>query len=133
MNTIRLFADASGVSHFEGVSIALEPVDFAPPAPPLDLSAYQAAERYTFFRFPADWYGDWHRAPWRQVFFLLSGELAVEVSDGEVRHLKPGCVVFVEDPVGTGHVSWVVGAEDVLSAIVQLAVQARARSTRRRS
>ena len=119
MEYIRLFADSGGETHFEDVRVRLEAANFAPPAPPIDLSAYYPAERYAFCRFPAGWYGDWHPTPRRQVFFLLSGQMEVEVSDGEVRHLDPGSIVLVEDTVGSGHVSRVVGTEDVLSAIVQ--------------
>jgi len=124
MEYIRLFADPSGETHFEDVQIALEAVEFAPPAPPIDLSAFHPAERYAFSRFPAGWVGDWHPTPRRQVFFLLSGEMEVEVGDGEVRHLVPGSIVLVEDTGGKGHVSRVVGAADVLSAVVQLPDQA---------
>lgn len=120
MKTIRIHTGSDGETHLEDAEVGLARVDFAPPAPPIDLSAYHPAERYAFCRFPAGWYGDWHPTPRRQVFFLLSGEMAVEVSDGEVRHLGPGSIVLVEDATGKGHVSRVVGAKDVLSAVVQL-------------
>ena len=126
MEYIRLYADASGETHFADVVVELDVVDFAPPAPPLDLSAYHEADRYAFCRFPAGWHGDWHPTPRCQVFFLLSGEMDVEVSDGETRHIGPSSVVLVEDRVGRGHVSRVVGDEDVLSAIVQLPEQTKA-------
>jgi mannose-6-phosphate isomerase-like protein (cupin superfamily) len=120
----RLFGDPSGETHFEDVKIALEAVEFAPPAPQVDPSAFRPAARYAFCSFPAGWFGDWHPTPRRQVFFLLSGEMEVEVSEGEVRHLEPGCIVLVEDTGGKGHLSRVVGAEDVLSAVLQLPGQA---------
>jgi hypothetical protein len=41
--------------------------------------------------------------------FCLSGELEVEVSDGEIRRFGPGSVILVEDTSGKGHVSRVVG------------------------
>jgi mannose-6-phosphate isomerase-like protein (cupin superfamily) len=120
MRYLRLFVDDAGETHLEDVAVPLSSVEFAPPAPPLDLSAYHAADRYAFCRFPAGWHGDWHPTPRRQVFFLLAGEMEVEVSDGEVRHIGPGTIVLVEDTHGRGHVSRVVGPQDVLSAVVQL-------------
>lgn len=39
----RLFASTDGESHFEDMSADLLPTDFAPPAPPLDLSAPRTA------------------------------------------------------------------------------------------
>jgi hypothetical protein len=120
MNYIRIYADPAGESHFEDVEVELSQVNFAPPAPPLNLSSFSPALRYAFCSFPAGWRGDWHREPQRQIFFVLSGEIAGQVSDGEVRHLGAGSVVLGEDTTGKGHVSWVMGKTDVLTAVVQL-------------
>lgn len=120
MKYTRLYADPTGETHLEDVEVAFERVEFAPPAPPLDLSEYHPSTRYAFCRFPAGWYGDWHPAPRRQVFFLLSGGMEVEVSDGEVRQIGPGSIVLVEDRTGKGHISRVIGETAVLSAVVQL-------------
>jgi len=45
---VRLYTGPDGESHFEDVTVALTPVDFAPPALPLDLSTWQPAERVGF-------------------------------------------------------------------------------------
>ncbi|MHA1951008.1 MAG: hypothetical protein ACW987_14180 [Candidatus Thorarchaeota archaeon] len=58
----RLYSDENGETHFEDVEIELLPVDFAPPAPPLNLSALIEAKRYGFVNAPVGWYGDWHPA-----------------------------------------------------------------------
>ena len=120
MQYTRLSADAEGESHFEDVEIELAEVDFAPPAPPLHLSAPLAAAQFVFCALRPGWYGDWHPTPLRQFFFQLSGELEVEVSDGEVRHFGQGSIVLVEDLTGKGHVTRVVSNVEVLGAFVQL-------------
>ncbi len=120
MKYIRLYTDPTGETHLEDVEVCFERVEFAPPAPPLDLSEYHASTRYAFCRFPVGWYGDWHPTPRRQVFFLLSGGMEVEVSDGEVRTIGPGSIVLLEDRTGKGHISRVIGETDVISAVVQL-------------
>ncbi len=120
MKYTRVYADENGESHFEDVEVELSSVDFAPPAPPLDLSAFAPATQYGFCRAPAGWLGDWHPAPRRQIIFYLAGEIEAEVSDGEVRRFGPGSVTLVEDTTGKGHKSRVVGTTDVLSAVVQL-------------
>ncbi len=120
MKYTRIYTDSNGESHFEDVEVELKQVDFAPPAPPVFLSSFSPATQYAFISGPAGWYGDWHPAPQRQVFFYLSGELEAEVSDGEVRRFGPGSVVLVEDTTGKGHTSRVVGASSVLMAVVQL-------------
>ena len=117
---VRVYADDDGESHMEDVGIAFTSVDFAPPAPPIDVSAFAPATAYGLLRSPPGWYGDWHPTPQRQVFFYLAGEVEAETSDGEVRRFGPDSVTLVEDTTGKGHHSRVVGMTDVLLAVVQL-------------
>lgn len=112
--------DEVGESHFEDVRTELTPVNFAPPAPPLHLSAAFAAERMVFLGAPQGWFGDWHPAPRRQVFTFLSGEFEVEASDGERRRFVPGDCLLMEDTVGKGHVTRNIGAGQALTAVTQL-------------
>ena len=120
MKIIKIYADAEGESHFMDVEIEVEPVDFAPPAPPINLSSFNPATQYAICVFSSGWFGDWHPTPQKQIFFVLSGEVEVHVGDGEVRRLGPGSVVLVEDTKGRGHVSKVVGSTDFVAAVVQL-------------
>jgi hypothetical protein len=116
----RLYADSSGESHFEDLEAELSAVDFAPPAPPLNLSAFRPASQAAFFGAPAGWRGDWHTSPARNLFVILSGEWEVEASDGTVRRLGPNSVLLVEDTTGKGHTSRVVSATQSLAVVVQL-------------
>ena len=120
MKYSRIYADQAGESHFEDVEIELALVNIAPPAPPLNISSFSPAIQYAFWSFPAGWRGDWHPVPQKQIFFVLSGEIAGQVSDGEVRHFEAGSIVLGEDTAGKGHVSWVISETDVLTAVVQL-------------
>jgi quercetin dioxygenase-like cupin family protein len=120
MKHTRIYADPSGESHFEDVEVELTQVNYAPPAPPLNVSSFSPALQYAFCSFPAGWRGDWHTEPHRQIFFVLSGEIAGQASDGEVRHFEAGDILLGEDTTGKGHVSWVIGDTDVIAAVVQL-------------
>jgi mannose-6-phosphate isomerase-like protein (cupin superfamily) len=120
MKYIKIFADERGETHFEDMEIDLELVDFAPPAPPLNLSSFNSATQYAFCQFPVGWFGDWHPAPRRQIFFVLSGEGELKVSDGEVRSIGPGSIVLVEDMESKGHISKVVGSVELVAAVVRL-------------
>ena len=120
MKYIRIYADPADESHFEDVEIELAQLNFIPPTSPVNISSFSPALQYAFCSFPVDWRGDRHHAPHRQFFFVLSGEVAVQVSDGEVRHFGAGSVVLADDTTGKGHVSWVTSKTDLLSAIVQL-------------
>jgi quercetin dioxygenase-like cupin family protein len=120
LNYTRLFEDREGESHFEDVDVEVAPVDFAPPAPPLNLSKPLPAERIILADVPAGWVGDWHPTPSRQFAIVLSGELEVEVSDGDVRRIEPGGVVLLEDAGGKGHLSRALGETEARIAFVQL-------------
>jgi quercetin dioxygenase-like cupin family protein len=120
MKYTRLYSDADGESHFEDVELEFQTVDFAPPAPPLDISVFGQAEQCSILRAEPGWKGDWHPAPFRQLHFYLSGEVEAEVSDGERRRIRAGEFALVEDTTGKGHRSCVIGGEAVIIAAVKL-------------
>lgn len=117
---VRLYADADGESHFSDEEMELKSVNFAPPAPPVNISAFTPAKHFVLLHVPAGWFGDWHPTPYRQFFFILVGKVEVRVSDGEVRHFGPGSILFVEDTTGKGHTTRNIGG-DTITAVVQLA------------
>ncbi|MFC1462226.1 cupin domain-containing protein [Verrucomicrobiota bacterium] len=119
MKYTRVCADANGETHFEDASIQFQEVDFAPPAPPANLSQFNPATQYGFVVFPAGWRGDWHTTPQRQIFFVLSGVGELEVSDGETRRFSTGSIVLLEDKTGKGHSTRAL-TDDVITSVVQL-------------
>ncbi len=120
MKYVRIHEDRNGLSHFEDVEVAFDLVDFAPPAPPLNVSSVSPVTGMGFVTFPAGWKGDWHPAPRRQLFLFLAGEIEAETGDGETRRFGPGSAVMVEDTTGQGHRSWVVGDVPVVAAVVHM-------------
>ena len=120
MKYTRLYSDDNGDSHFEDVELEFQSVDFAPPAPPLDISTFGEVEDCSILRAAPGWVGDWHPAPFRQLHFYLSGEVEAEVSDGDKRRIQAGEFALVEDTKGKGHISRVVGNGDVVIAVVKL-------------
>lgn len=116
----RIYCDASGESHFEDVSVKVEPVNFAPPAPPLNLAAPIDSARTILCEVPAGWLGEWHPTPRRQFYFQISGELEVQVSDGEIRRFSAGSLVLLEDTSGKGHLTRALGSSVVDAVFVQL-------------
>src|SRR2546430_16125271 len=89
----RLYSDAQGESHFDNVEIDLASTDYAPPAPPLELSAVKPASQFGFMNAPAGWASDWHPSPARNMFFVLPGEWELSASHGETRKLLAGSAV----------------------------------------
>ncbi|MCW4019096.1 MAG: hypothetical protein NWF00_10540 [Candidatus Bathyarchaeota archaeon] len=120
MKYTTLYIDADGDSHFKDVEVGFGSVNFAPPAPPLDLSSFMPVSQMVFFRTPSGWYGDWHPAPKRQFFCCLSGEIELTASDGEIRVFRSGDVFLLEDTTGKGHRSRVLSGVDFTAAVVQL-------------
>lgn len=119
LGCIRLYADSQGESHFGTTSLHLVSTDFAPPAPPLEVSEV-AEGRHGFLRAPPGWFGDWHPTPARQFISLLSGTLEVEASDGEVRRMCAGEIVLLEDTEGRGHSTRVTSEEPAVLMFAQL-------------
>ena len=120
MHYLHLTEDKDGVSHFTDAEIAMETGDFAPPAPPMSMSATEDCARFLFLTLPPGWGGAKHRSPRRQLACCLSGHMRVTAGDGEVREIGPGGIWRMEDTEGSGHQSEVIGDEPARLAIVQL-------------
>jgi hypothetical protein len=110
---LRIFADEEGCSHFETKTIDLEAKDYAPPAPSLNTSIMASADNSVFLELPTGWYGDWHPTPVRQWLVLMSGMCEFEAGDGEKVTRKAGDVVMLDDLIGKGHQTKVLGDESV--------------------
>jgi len=67
MRLLRIYEDG-GESHFEELEVAFTPKVFAPPAPALEVSDPYEARQVVFVRIPADWPGEWHLSPRRQIW-----------------------------------------------------------------
>src|SRR5260370_29470952 len=91
----RLYSDAYGESHFEDIEIDLTLTEYAPPAPPLELSSITPAKQFGFMNTPAGWASDWHPSAARNMFFFLTGELEVHPTDGETRRFLAGSLLLV--------------------------------------
>jgi len=120
MEYIRLFSDDRGESHIETAIIALHSERFAPPAPPLDVSAISRADGWNILRFPADWVGGWHCSPYRQWMFVLAGHAAVRSSDGSQCDLCAGSICLLEDTQGKGHLTTILGSDEVVIVAVRI-------------
>ena len=107
----RLYADAEGESHFEDIEFDMASVQFAPPAPALDVSDPIEAEHFAWMRFPEGWDNVPHLSPRRQLFIVLAGEIEVRTSTGQTRVFKPGDRLLGEDTTGKGHGSKPINGE----------------------
>jgi Cupin domain len=116
MRYVHVFTDATGRTRLEDCETSFTSAPFAPPAPPLDVSAVEPVDGLLFIRFPAGWTDPAHPAPARQWMFVLSGRGESTV-DGATRRWGPGSVFFLEDTSGPGHGT--TAFDDTVMAVVR--------------
>ncbi len=119
VNCVRLYADQDGESHFEDFEIELTSIQYAPPAPPLEISEPIDAKQFFWFRFPEGWNDAAHPSPRRQMFVVLSGEVEGWTSKGEKRVFRAGDRLLMEDTTGKGHGARPVNGE-ALAIVIAL-------------
>lgn len=115
---LRIYADSKGCSHFEVKHVDLASQDYAPPAFPLNTSTAEPADRSVFLELPVGWYGDWHPTPVRQWLILMTGMCEFEAEDGDRVKCGAGDVVMLDDLMGKGHQTRVLGDEPVRIAAI---------------
>ena len=120
VTAMRLHLDGAGESRWQPLQIDLASTEFAPPAPPMEVSPMQAAAGWRFLRLPPRWVGDWHPTPVRLWIFCLGGEMEFQASDGAVHRVEPGSAMLLEDTSGRGHRSRVTGDRHALLVAVQV-------------
>ena len=86
---VRLHVDDEGGSHIQAEHVALASAEFAPPAPPMEVSAPVAAIGIRFLHLPPRWVGDWHPTPQRIWIRRVAGAMRFEATDGAVHRLWP--------------------------------------------
>src|SRR5882757_3628821 len=92
---IRVYTDADNVTRFADLDYSAVPVDFAPPAPPVFVTAALAAGSV----------------------MLLSGE-AIGTAGAEERRVGAGAIILMEDTAGPGH--GLTALTDLVMAVVRL-------------
>lgn len=88
-----------------------------------DVSQLMKISGAEIHRTPAGAVQDWHPASRRQYVILLSGREEFEVAGGNKVVLEPGHILLAEDTTGKGHISRVVGPEDLVTLWLPLAEQ----------
>jgi hypothetical protein len=92
----RTVVDASGVSHFDDVEIAVLPFARAARTEPIVVTSAE-------FVLAQDMGPDPHPAPRRQFVIVLEGVIEIGCGSGEVRRFGPGQLLLVQDTDGAGH------------------------------
>ena len=79
----------------------LLPVEFAPPAGPMNIAEFLSTTRGLWVGVPGGWAVEIpHPVPRRQIFIVLRCEFEVTASDSGMSHLRPGNILLIEDTWG---------------------------------
>ena len=117
MRVIRIYADASGISHLAETRIALAADKLG------RISAPLVPGEGAFLReLRAGLFVDFHCAPRRQLVIVVEGKVEVEAGDGVRAAASRGEAIFVEDTNGRGHITRV---GDVAALCVYIPVAAQ--------
>lgn len=106
MQIHNLYVDEAGETHFRDIE-----VEWKHEGPGGRMSGRLPATGIIFRETAADYDLDWHPAPRRQYIVNLDAGVEITASDGEVRVIGAGEVIFVEDVSGKGHLSRAVSAQ----------------------
>jgi quercetin dioxygenase-like cupin family protein len=117
MRFTRIYCAGDGTAGFEDGDIPFAPAEFAPPAPPLDVSPAVPAREMLCIHFPAGWTDPAHPSPARQWMFILSGR-GETTAGGETRLWQAGDVFLLEDTEGVGHGTTAI--EETVMAVVRV-------------
>jgi quercetin dioxygenase-like cupin family protein len=116
----RIYSDSTGASHFSSEEMVFSLVKFSPQLPPVSVTKPNSTANMVVISAPAGGKADWHCIPHRQFNIMLSGEIEIEVSDGEVRRFGQGSLILGEDTKGKGHITRVLSDNDVYFAVITL-------------
>ncbi|NES22151.1 MAG: hypothetical protein F6K41_25305 [Symploca sp. SIO3E6] len=118
----RVYSDDNQITHFADQALEWEPsysrVELTGSVQAI--TEFLPAKNIGFFLIPGGSHFDWHPAPRKQFVMVLTGKMEVQTADGEVRVFEPGTILLDEDIDGIGHVTNVIGNEDVLIAWVPI-------------
>lgn len=120
MDYLRIWADDSGESHLEDVTMSREVWPAHAGTVELHVSSPVEIDRLQFLEAIAvGQVPDWHCAPRRQFVIWLDGWVRITTSDGDSRRLPAGSVVLAEDLHGKGHMT---EHEEGVRRIVQIPI-----------
>jgi hypothetical protein len=110
---VRLYADASGITHFADERLLLTPAGSgASMEERLFVNRLGDLQGVMFAKLKAGSDEDWHVAPRRQFMLCVRGMVEITAADGQKRRMTPGQFMLLEDTSGRGHRTHALGSED---------------------
>jgi hypothetical protein len=113
-----VYSDAEGRTYFRDEFFPWQKTQSSEPRTSLMQTPFVDAQKLGFVTLPVGYRSEWHPAPGKRFVVVLSGLAELEVTSGERRKVGPGHVVLVTDVQGRGHITRVLGKQDVVAAWV---------------
>ena len=113
-----VYSDSERKTHFRDEYFPWQKYQGSNPKVTAMQTPFVDAQKLGFVTIPHGSSSDWHPAPGKRFVVVLSGLAELEVGSGEKRKVGPGDVVLVTDIQGRGHVTRVLGKQDVIAAWV---------------
>jgi len=113
-----IYSDPDGRTHFRDEFLSWQKTQSSDLKTPVMQMPFVDAQQLGFLTFPRGYSSEWHPAPGKRFVVVLSGFAELEVGSRERRKVGPGDVVLVTDVQGRGHITRVVGKQDVIAAWV---------------
>jgi hypothetical protein len=117
MKIARIYDD-NGQSRFTDIDISLDPI-----GPLLGVTGFRTSAPISteqcFFISSPPCVTEQHGAPRRQLVIILSGEMEIETSEGDIRRFCPGDILLADDTTASGHILRCL--TDVTSLLVPVA------------
>jgi hypothetical protein len=102
MTVLRHYESPDGESHMEDIDVALTPSTHGKALMPKS-PVFPAKEAFFIAMPEHEGNPDPHVSPSRALVVMVRGERYHKTSDGDVRHIRQGDVLLLEDTVGKGH------------------------------
>jgi len=113
---IRMYTGTDGKSHFQDVNIILRDEG----NPDVLLTELIKATGLIFIQLGGHLDNEWRKAPRRQFFIPVRGEIEIELGDGTKLRFGPGDILLAEDTAGQGHLIRVVGEKTMEAMLITL-------------
>ena len=115
---LHLYTDAAGGTHFAEKEFEFKRLDHVENRDSITVHEITGVQRAILYKLAKGAVEDWHTAPRKQLGCVIQGMADITASDGEVRRLKPGSIILIDDTIGKGHITKHVGDEDHIAMMI---------------
>ena len=115
---LHLYTDAAGETHFAEKEFVFTRLDHVENRESITVHEITGVQRAILYKLAKGAVEDWHTAPRKQLGCVIQGTADITASDGEVRRLRPGSVILIDDTTGKGHITKHVGDEDHIAMMI---------------